>query len=108
LAFTTGAGQPPRIRSIPALGTSLLLSEIDKARLRFALPDETPVLLCYEPGRGTSVPSTFAFGSSAAIRQHAVHRLSRGMPRLKNSRNRSLVRLPCLSVDMRQHTRQLM
>ena len=51
LAFTTGAGQPPRIRSIPARGTTLLLSEIKKAKVRFGLPDDTPVLSCYEAGR---------------------------------------------------------
>jgi hypothetical protein len=28
LAFTVGAGQPPRIRSVPARGGSLVLSEI--------------------------------------------------------------------------------
>jgi transposase len=51
LAFTTGAGQPPRIRSIPAGATNSLLSEIKKAKLRFGLPDDTPVLSCYEAGR---------------------------------------------------------
>jgi len=51
LAFTTGAGQPPRIRSIAAGGTNSLLSEIKKAKQRFRLPDDTPVLSCYEAGR---------------------------------------------------------
>jgi transposase len=51
LAFTTGAGQPPRLRSIPARATSSLLSEVKKAKLRFGLPDDAPVRSCYEAGR---------------------------------------------------------
>jgi len=51
MAFTIGAGQPPRIRSIPARGTSLVLSEIKKAKRRFGLPDDAPVVSCYEAGR---------------------------------------------------------
>ncbi len=51
MAFTVGAGQPPRIRSIPARCTSLVWDEIKKAKLRFDLPADTPVLSCYEAGR---------------------------------------------------------
>jgi transposase len=118
MAFTTGAGQPPRIRSIRALGTSLLLSEIDKAKLRFGLPNETPVLSCHEACRDgfqihrflmhTGVKSIVADCASIevnrrkrraksdrldAIRHHAVHRQSRGMARLQNSQTRSLVQV---------------
>jgi hypothetical protein len=52
LAFTVGAGQPPRIRSIPAPCISLLLSEIRTAKLRFGLAADAPVVACYEAGRG--------------------------------------------------------
>ena len=58
MAFTIGAGQPPRIRSVPARCTSLVLNEIKKAMLRFDLPADAPVLSCYGkgnwslPGRG--------------------------------------------------------
>ena len=51
MAFTVGAGQPPRIRSVPARCTSLVLNEIKKAKLRFDLPADAPVLSCYEAGR---------------------------------------------------------
>jgi len=51
MAFTVGAGQPPRIRSVPARCTTLVWSEIKKAKLRFDLPANTPVLSCYEAGR---------------------------------------------------------
>lgn len=51
MAFTVGAGQPPRIRSVPARCTRLVLDEIKKAKLRFDLPADTPVLSCYEAGR---------------------------------------------------------
>jgi transposase len=51
LAFTIGAGQAPRIRSVPARCTRVVLDEIKKAKLRFDLPADTPVLSCYEAGR---------------------------------------------------------
>jgi len=51
MAFTTGAGQPPRIRTVPARCTSLVLDEIKKTKLRFDLPADTPVVSCYEAGR---------------------------------------------------------
>jgi transposase len=51
LAFTVGAGQPPRIRMVPARRADLLLDEIDKVKTRLGLPDDTPVVSCYEAGR---------------------------------------------------------
>ena len=46
-----GAGQPPRIRSVPARCISLVMDEIKKAKVRFDLPATTPVVSCYEAGR---------------------------------------------------------
>ena len=51
LAFTTGLGQKARLRTIPARNTDLLLAEIAKAKARFGLPEDTPVVSCYEAGR---------------------------------------------------------
>jgi len=51
LAFTVGAGQKPRLRSIAARDTGTLMTEIHKAKLRFGLPEGTPVISCYEAGR---------------------------------------------------------
>lgn len=51
LAFTVGHGQKARLRTVPARNTDLLLDEIRKAKARFKLPDDTPVLTCYEAGR---------------------------------------------------------
>lgn len=51
LAFTVGAGQKPRLRSIPARDTDALLLEIHKAKHRFGLSEATPVISCYEAGR---------------------------------------------------------
>jgi transposase len=51
MAFTVGAGQPARIRSVPARFTGFVLSEIKKAKLRFGLPADAPVVSCYEAGR---------------------------------------------------------
>ena len=51
MAFTVGAGQSPRIRTVPARLTSSVLHEIKKAKLRFGLPANAPVVSCYEAGR---------------------------------------------------------
>jgi transposase len=51
LAFTVGAAQKPRLRSIPARDTDTLMLEIRNARRRFGLPDQAPVISCYEAGR---------------------------------------------------------
>jgi hypothetical protein len=50
MAFTIGAGQPPRIRSVPARCTNFGLSEIKKAKLGFGLATDAPVVSCYEAG----------------------------------------------------------
>lgn len=49
--FTTGLGQRPRIRQVPAGATDRVLEEIARAKRRFTLPDETAVISCYEAGR---------------------------------------------------------
>jgi transposase len=51
LAFTTGMGQKPRLRTIPARCRESLAAEIEAAKRRFDLPTGTPVLSCYEAGR---------------------------------------------------------
>jgi len=51
LAFTVGAAQKPRLRSIPARDTDALMCEIRAARRRFGLPEDAPVISCYEAGR---------------------------------------------------------
>jgi len=51
IAFSTGLGQPPRYRSIPARELGRLEEEIDRAKERFHLPRGTRVVSCYEAGR---------------------------------------------------------
>ena len=51
LGFTTGLGQPPRIRQIPARATDRLVEELARATARFRLPADAPVVSCYEAGR---------------------------------------------------------
>jgi transposase len=51
LAITTGAGQPPRIRSLAARSLVGLVLEIKKAKQRLGLPEEAQVVSCYEAGR---------------------------------------------------------
>jgi transposase len=51
LAFTIGRGQKPRLKTIPARNPDVLLYEIKAAKKRFGLPEDTPVVSCYEAGR---------------------------------------------------------
>ena len=51
LGFTTGHGQKPRERSIPARDQERVLNEIAQARRRLGLPETAPVISCYEAGR---------------------------------------------------------
>jgi transposase len=51
LAFTVGLGQKPRLRTIPARHTAALLQEILKAKARFGLTEDAPVVSCSEAGR---------------------------------------------------------
>jgi transposase len=51
LAFTIGAGQKPRLRPLPARSLVGLGLEIKKAKERFGLPADAPVISCYEAGR---------------------------------------------------------
>jgi transposase len=51
LGFTTGVAQRPRERQMPAGDTKTLLEEIARAKQRLGLPEDTPVISCYEAGR---------------------------------------------------------
>jgi transposase len=51
LGFTTGHGQKPRERSVPARDHQRVLDEIAQAKRRLGLLDTTPVVSCYEAGR---------------------------------------------------------
>src|SRR6516165_5525447 len=51
LAFSIGLGQKPRIKTITARSTLSLVLEIKAAKKRFDLPEDAPVVCCYEAGR---------------------------------------------------------
>ena len=51
LGFTTGHGQKPRERTIPARQQERVLDEIAQAKRRLGLPATAPVVSCYEAGR---------------------------------------------------------
>ena len=51
LGFSTGLGQAPRIREMPAGDLGTLQEEIHLVKKRFGLPDRTRTLTCYEAGR---------------------------------------------------------
>lgn len=51
LGFTTGAAQRPRERNVPARHLEAVREESGRAKARFGLPEDAPVLSCYEAGR---------------------------------------------------------
>jgi transposase len=51
LGFTTGHGQKPRERSVPARDHQRVLDEIVQAKHRLGLAETAPVVSCYEAGR---------------------------------------------------------
>jgi transposase len=51
LGFTIGLGARPRVRQMPARATNQVLEEIARAKVRFRLPADAPVVSCYEAGR---------------------------------------------------------
>jgi transposase len=68
LAFTIGAGQKPRLRTIRARALDLLLAEIQAAKARFGLPEDAKVISCYEAGRD-------GFWLDRFLRTHGVENL---------------------------------
>jgi transposase len=51
LGMTDGMAHRPRIREISAGSESQLMSEIRTAKKKFGLPEDAPVITCYEAGR---------------------------------------------------------
>lgn len=51
LGFTTGLGQRARTRRITAGAVDVLRTEIARAKTRFGLSADAPVISCYEAGR---------------------------------------------------------
>jgi len=51
LGFNIGFGQKPRLRTLQARNLGAFQAEIKAAKKRFGLPEDTPVLSCYESGR---------------------------------------------------------
>jgi len=51
LGFTMGLGQRPREREMPSRAVVVLEKEILAAKERFGLPEDAPVVSCYEAGR---------------------------------------------------------
>lgn len=51
IAFSTGLGQRPRFRTMPARDLARLAQEISAAKIRFGLPAACRVVSCFEAGR---------------------------------------------------------
>jgi transposase len=70
VATTIGFGQKPRLKSIKAGDVEALRAELAKAKKRFGLPADAPVVTCYEAGRdGFWLHRAL---ESAGIRNHVV------------------------------------
>lgn len=65
LAATTGPGQAPRLRTVPARALDRTLGELARAKARFQLAPDAPVVSCYEAGRD-------GFWLHHALTAHAV------------------------------------
>ena len=65
LAATTGPGQAPRLRTVPARALERTLSELARAKARLQLAPDAPVVSCYEAGRD-------GFWLHHALTAHAV------------------------------------
>ena len=91
LAFTVGAGQKPRLRSIPARDTDALICEIRAARRWFGLPEEAPVISCYEAGRD-------GFWLHRFLEHHRVENLVVDSASIQGIR--SLLRKPWLPMSL--------
>lgn len=51
LYFSTGLGQHPRERTVPAHRMDRLVAEVKRSKKHFGLPADAPVASCYEAGR---------------------------------------------------------
>jgi transposase len=51
LGFSTGVGQRPRVRQIPAGAVGAIAQEILRAKVRLGVPLDAPAMSCYEAGR---------------------------------------------------------
>lgn len=65
LAATTGPGQAPRLRTVPARSLARTLDELGRAKARWQLSADAPVVSCYEAGRD-------GFWLHHALTAHAV------------------------------------
>jgi transposase len=65
LAAATGPGQAPRLRTVPARALARVHDELARAKARFHLPADAPVVSCYEAGRD-------GFWFHHALTAHAV------------------------------------
>src|SRR5215470_3651827 len=65
LGFTTGHGQKPRERTVPARQQERVLDEIAQAKRRLGLPDMVPVVSGYEAGRE-------GFGLQRFVQGHGI------------------------------------
>lgn len=70
LASTTGLGQAPRLRTVPARNLTRVAEELTRAKARFHLAPDAPVVSCYEAGRdGFWLHHAL---TAAAVRNHVV------------------------------------
>ena len=86
LAFTTGLGQKSRFRNVTARDRAAVLHEIARAKKRFQLPEDAPVVSCYEAGRDGAWLHRWLL--SVGVRNHIIDsssiEVNRKLRRAKN------------------------
>lgn len=97
LGFSTGLGRKPRYRTIQARDLETLEEEIEATRRRFDLPEDAPVVSCYEAGRDGFWLHRFLL--DRGVKNHVVDSSSIEVPRRARRRKtdkldlKSLLRL---------------
>lgn len=88
LAFTVGLGQKPRRVQIPGGSVAELVEAIAKAKKRFGLAEDAPVLSCYEAGREAFWPHRLleALGVSSLVVDSSSIEVSRRKRRKKTDK----------------------
>lgn len=88
LAFTVGLGQKPRRVQIPGGSVGDLVEAIARAKRRFALAEDAPVLSCYEAGREAFWPHRMleALGVTSLVVDSSSIEVSRRKRRKKTDK----------------------
>jgi transposase len=98
IAFSTGVARDPRVREVAARDWPALQREIRAAREKFGLPEDAPVVSCYEAGRDV-------FWLHRCLIQHGVRNMIVDSASIERSARRKHVKTD--RIDARKLVRML-